>query len=485
MNTKSTLRNKTIVGIAWTFMEQVSKVGIQTVTTLILAWFLLPEDFGLIAMITVFFAIGNSLMDSGFSQALIRKKDATLTDYSTAFYSNLILGLVAYMLLYVSAPLISNFYDEQRLTMLVRVVGFVIIINSFKIVQVAQLTRDLNFKIQFKVALLSSITSAIIAIYLASLGFGAWSLAAQMLVAALAGTILYWIVNDWRPIKSFSKESLSEMLGFGSKLFLSGLIDTTFQNIYVIVIGKLFIATYVGYYFFAQQIQRVIVHHVTNSVQKVTYPALSIVQDDNKALKSFNSKIIQIVTYIISPSVIALIVLADPLFNVLLKDNWLPAVPYLQLMCIAGLFYPLHAINLNILKVKGRSDLFLYLEVIKKIMVVVVLSISAQFGIFGILVGMIATSVLSYIPNSYYSVKLIDYTLFEQLRDFIPTVLLSVIMGVTMYLAGMMLPFGNITYIIVTGFVGIIVYISLNYLMKTPSQLLVSEIIKDKFNKRF
>jgi O-antigen/teichoic acid export membrane protein len=352
-------------------------------------------------------------------------------------------------------------------------------------VQVAQLTRDLNFKVQFKVTLLSSLISAIIAIYLASLGFGVWSLAAQMLVVAFAGTILYWIVNYWRPIKTFSKESLHEMFGFGSKLFLSSLIDMTFQNIYIIVIGKLFLATYVGYYFFAQQIQQVIVQQLTNSVQKVTYPALSTMQDNNKALKNFYAKVIQVVIYITTPSMFALIVLAEPLFNVILKNEWMPAVPYLQLLCIVGVLYPLHAINLNILKVKGRSDLFLYLEVIKKLMIVVVLSISVQFGIFGILVGQIVSSVLAYIPNSYYSIKLIDYTLFEQMRDFIPTFILSFIMGTLMYLSGMLLPFGNIIYIIVTSFVGIISYISLNYLLKTPSQLLVSEIIKDKLNKRF
>jgi O-antigen/teichoic acid export membrane protein len=481
MNSTTSLGNQTIIGVIWAFIEQLSKVGIQAGTSIILAWFLLPEDFGLIAMITVFFAIGNSLMDSGFSQAIIRKKEINQTDYSTAFYANLCMGIVAYLILFVSAPLISNFYDEPRLTILVRIVGFVVIINSFKMVQMAQLTRDLNFKAQFRITFISSILSAAIAIVMASQGFGVWSLVAQMLIAAFGSTLLFWITNKWKPMIVFSIQSLKEMFGFGSKLLLSDIINTAFQNIYVVVIGKLFLATYVGYYFFAQQIQKIITQQLTNSVQKVTYPALSTIQDDDESLKNFYRKIIQVVTFVLFPSLIALIVLAEPLFSVLLKDKWLPAVPYLQLLCVAGLFYPLHSINLNIIKVKGRSDLFLYLEIIKKIMLSIVLLISVNFGILGILVGQIVSSMLAYIPNSYYSIKLINYSVSEQLKDFIPTLLLSICMGLFMYLTGLLLPFGDIVHLVVLGSVGIIFYIASNYLLKTSASLYLLKILKSKF----
>jgi len=484
MNSNNTLRHKTITGIIWTFLEQIFRIGIQTITTLILAWFLLPEDFGLMAMIAVFSAMAHSLMDSGFSQALIRKKEVSQTDYSTAFYTNLVLGLLVYALLFVSAPFIANFYDETRLIVLVRVVGLVVIINSFQLVQVADITRKLNFKVQFKVALPSAIFSGVVATFMAAMGFGVWSLVAQMLISSFVATALYWIINKWRPSKDFSVKSFNEMFGFGSKLLASGLIDTAFQNVYIIIIGKLFSATLVGYYFFADGIQQLVVMQLTGAVQKVTYPALSSIQDDNTALKAFYRRIIQVVTYIVFPCMIALVLLAKPLFSLILKEDWLPAVPYLQLLCIAGLLYPLHAINLNILKVKGRSDLFLYLEIVKKLMIVVIILVSVQFGIFGILIGQIISSLLAYIPNSYFSIKLIDYSVPEQLQDFIPTLLLAVTMGVFMYAIGLVLPLGEFAYVLVIGVAGATFYVLTNHLLKMPAQLLMLEIVKEQYFKR-
>lgn len=484
MNSNNTLHNKTIIGIIWTFFEQIFRVGTQTITTIILAWFLLPEDFGLMAMTAVFFAIAHSLMDSGFSQALVRKKEVSQTDYSTAFYTNLVLGLLVYLLLFSCAPFIASFYNEPRLIALIRVVGLTVIINSFQLVQVADLTRDLNFKVQFKVTLPSAIFSGIIAIVMASMGFGVWSLATQMLISSLAVTALYWIINKWRPSKDFSVKSLNEMFGFGSKLLASGLINTIFQNIYIILIGKLFSATLVGYYFFAQNIQQLVVNQLTNTVQKVTYPALSTIQDDNIALKTFYRRIIQVITYIVFPCMIALAVLAKPIFSLMLKEDWLSAVPYLQLLCIAGLLYPLHAINLNILMVKGRSDLLLYLEIVKKLMIIVIILTSIRFGIFGILIGQIVSSFLAYIPNSYFSIKLIDYSIPEQLHDFIPTLLLAVTMGVVMYSIGLVLPLGNFAYILVIGLTGTAFYILVNHLLKIPAQLLILQIIKEQCLKK-
>jgi O-antigen/teichoic acid export membrane protein len=483
MKTHTVLRHKTITGIIWNFLQQLLRSGIQIGITLLLAWFLVPEDFGLMAMISVFFAIANSLMDSGISQALIRKKEVNQTDYTTAFYTNLVLGLLAYVLLFISAPLISSFYSEPRLVELVRVVGLVVIINSFQMVQIADLTRRLNFKLQFGVTLPAALLSGFIAISMAMMGFGVWSLVAQMLAFALVSTALYWLVNKWRPSKDFSVQSLREMSGFGSKLFLSGLIDTVFNNLYVIVIGKFFSATVLGYYYFAQQIQVFAVTQLSGAVQTVSYPALATLQDDNTTLKAFYRKIIQVVTYIVFPGMIALAVLAEPLFHLLLKDDWLPAVPYLQLLCVTGLLYPLHAINLNILKVKNRSDLFLYLEIIKFIMNVVVLLISIQYGIYGILIGQIIFSVLAYIPNSYFSNKLIGYSVSEQLRDFIPTLFIATAMGFFMYLVGLVLPLDGFVYLFVIGILGITFYLIINYSLKSQAQLLLRRIIREKYFK--
>jgi O-antigen/teichoic acid export membrane protein len=483
MNSTNTLRHKTITGIIWTLLEQLFRVGIQTITTLILAWFLLPEDFGLMAMITVFFGIAHSVMDSGFSQALIRKKEVNQTDYSTVFYTNLLMGFLAYSLLFTSAHSIASYYNEPRLVILIRVVGLIVIINSFQLVQVSDLTRKLNFKIQFRVTLPSAVFSGIVAISMAALGFGVWSLVAQMVISSFTSTVLYWIVNKWRPSKDFSVDSLNDMFGFGSKLLASGLINTAFENIYVILIGKLFSAAVVGYYFFAQSVQQLVVTQLTEAVQKVTYPALSTLQDDNTALKEYYRKVIQVVTYIIFPSMVALAVLAKPLFNLMLKEDWLPSVPYLQLLCVAGLLYPLHTINLNILKVKGRSDLFLYLEIIKKFMIVIIILISVRFGIFGILIGQIISSVLAYIPNSYFSIKLIDYSVQEQLHDFIPTLLLAATMGFIMYAIGLVFPLGDFAYVLVIGLGGTTFYVLTNYLLKMPAQDIILQILKEQYLK--
>jgi O-antigen/teichoic acid export membrane protein len=341
----------------------------------------------------------------------------------------------------------------------------------------------LNFKAQFRVALPSSAFSGVVAISMAAMGFGIWSLVFQMLMFSFVSTTLYWIVNKWRPTKDFSVESLNEMFGFGSKLLASGLLETIFQNIYVITIGKLFSATLVGYYFFAQRIQQLVVEQLSGTIQKVTYPALSSIQDDNTALKSSYRKIIQAVTYVVFPCLIALAVLAKPIFSLMLKENWLPAVPYLQLLCVAGLLYPLHVTNLNILKVKGRSDLFLHLEIVKKIMMVIILLVSSKFGIFGILIGEVISSFLAYIPNSYFSIKLINYSILEQLHDFIPTSLLAFTMGVIMYAVGLFLPLGELTYVLVIGLVGATFYILANYLFKVPAQMLILQIIKEKYLK--
>jgi O-antigen/teichoic acid export membrane protein len=473
-----------VTGIIWTFFEQISTVGIQTITTLILAWFLLPEDFGLIAMISVFFAICHTLVDSGFSQALVRKKEVSKTDYSTVFYTNLALGILTYALLFVSANFISSFYNEPQLVVLVRIMGLTVIINSFQLVQVSDLNRKLNFKMQFRVNLPSTIFSVIVAISMAVMGFGVWSLVAQMLTSSFVSTALYWTINKWRPSKDFSVESLNEMFTFGSKLLASGLLNTAFDNMYILIIGKSFSALLVGYYSLAERIQKLVVTQLSDVVQKVTYPALSTIQDDNIALKEFYRKIIQVVTYIVFPSMIALAVLAKPLISLTFKENWLPTVPYLQLLCVVGLLYPLHAINLNILKVKGRSDLFFYLEIVKKIMIIIIVLISVRFGIFGILIGQIVGSVLAYIPNSYFSIKLIDYSVMEQLEDFIYTLLLAVTMGIFMYAVGLVLQLGGFAYFLVIGLAGAIFYVLINHLLKTPAQLLVLQIVKERYLKK-
>lgn len=484
MTSGQSFRQRTVAGVFWYFLQQFSFYGIQAATTLILAWFLVPEDFGLMAMVSIFFSLGVTLMDSGISQAVIRKKEVTQEDYSTAFFTNLGLGFLAYVLLFAAAPSIANFYNEPVLSSIVRVAGLVVVINSFQLIQIADLTRKMEFRVQFRVTLPTSLLSGIIAVALAGLGFGVWSLVVQMIVASLAVTVLYWVTNSWRPTLEFSMESFHEMFGFGSKLFISGLISTAFGNIYIVVIGKVFTATQAGYFYFVQQITTLVVSLLSGVVQHVTYPALATLQDDDATLKESTRTIIQSVAYVLFPGLVALMVLAEPLFRVILKADWLPAVPYLQLMCIGSLMYPLHAINLNILKVKGRSDLYLYLEIFKAVFGSLVLVVSLPFGIIGLLVGLIASSVLSFIPNAYFSKTLIGYTIPEQVRDVVPIFLVASAMGLLMYVMGWALSFSDIIELIIISLTGIVFYLIVSQIIRSQAQALLLRILEEQLSLR-
>ncbi len=477
------LAQKTITGIVWNFSEQIGKRGIAVIITLLLARFLTPEDFGLVAMMAVFLAVAQSLMDSGFKQALIRLQDAKQIDFNTAFYANIFLGIISYFLLFLAAPFIAQFYEEPRLILLIRVAGLNILIHSFQVVQSAILSRALNFKAQLQATIPAGITSGIIAVGLACMNYGVWALIAQMLLASMITTILLWKLQGWRPSFSFSGKSLVYMYNFGYKLFLSGLLDTVFKNIYVVVIAKLFTASIAGYYFFANKLKELIISQLVGSIQTVTYPALATVQSDNIKLKAGYRKVIQVTTFFLFPSMLLLAALAEPLFEFLLPDKWLPTVIYLQLMCFAGVLYPLHSINLNILKVKGRSDLFLYLEIFKKIMAVGILFVSFRFGVVGILIGQIFISILAYIPNSYFSSKLINYPVREQVADFMPGLILSGAVALIIYGAGYMLHWPAFAELMTLVLVAGILYLAGAHLLKLQAYTMTRQMVMERLGK--
>lgn len=478
------LTHKTISGIIWNFAERVGRYGVGVVITLLLARFLAPADFGLVAMMAVFLAIGTSLMDSGFKQALIRKDEVDQVDCNTAFFANLALGLISYTLLFLAAPFIAQFYSEPRLIWLVRVAGVAILINAFQVVQSAMLSRDLNFKAQLQASIPAGIISGGGAVVLAYLGYGVWALIAQMLVAALLTTALLWRLQGWRPTWAASRESLGTMYGFGYKLFLSGLLNTVFLNIYVVIIARIFTASIAGFYFFAEKIKDMVLGQLVGSIQGVTYPALATMQHDNDRLKVGYRKVVQVTTFVLFPVLAMLAALAGPLFGALLPEKWQPAVPYLQLMCIAGLLYPLHAINLNVLKVKGRSDLFLYLEIYKKIMGVLILWISYRYGVMGILVGQIIASVLAYIPNSYFSYGLIGYSVKEQVADFLPGLILAGAVALVTYGAGLLVPWPAVVQLVVLGSLAGAIYLASAHVLRLQAYVLASQLIADRFFKR-
>lgn len=478
------LAKKTTVGVIWNFAEMMSRRGISVVITLLLARFLTPDDYGLVAMMSVFTTVATELMESGFRQAIIRKENAKQADFNTAFYSNIALGILSYSALFLSAPLISDFYNEPRLTLLIRVVGLTILMSSLQVIQSAILNRELKFKAQLQVTIPATLVSGTVAVLMAYYGYGVWALITQMLVSSALITVFLWSLKLWRPTTEVSMESFREMYGFGSKIFLSNLLDIVFTNIYVIVIAKIFTTAIAGYYYFAQKIRDIALTQFVKTIQVVTFPALATLQNDEIALKNGYRKVIQVTTYLVFPGLVFLAALAEPFFVLVLNDKWMPAVPYLQLMCIAGIMSPLHTINLNILQIKGRSDLLLYLEIFKKIFTAIILYISMKYGVIGILIGQIITNTLSYLPNSYFAGKMINYPAGEQAADFVPNLLLSGSIAAVIYYAVSILVLPSYIELIVFGLLGVSLYILISYLIKLDSLFIIEKIIRDTIQKR-
>jgi O-antigen/teichoic acid export membrane protein len=428
------LKKKTAKGVLWSSIERFSVQGIMFVVMIIMARLLTPNDYGLVGMLSVFIAISQSLIDSGFSQALIRKQDRTEVDNSTVFYFNIVVGIVLYLILFVCAPLISDFYNEPELTQVMRVVGIVLILNSLCIVQRALLTVNLNFRVQAKASLSAALISGIVGIATAYNGMGVWAIVFQQLTNYVINSALLWYFSKWAPKLVYSWKSFKELFSFGSKLLASGLIDTFYTNMYQLVIGKVFSASALGYYTRAHQFGSFPSSNITGILQRVTYPVLCTIQDDDSRLASVYRRFLRVSAFVVFPLMMGLSAVARPTILVLLKDQWLFAATLLQILCFSMMWYPIHAINLNLLQVKGRSDLFLKLEIWKKIVGVIILCITIPMGLIAMCVGSFFSSMISLFINTYYTGKLINVGYVRQMRDLIPTFLLSVATGAIVYI---------------------------------------------------
>jgi len=427
------LKEKTISGLVWTFAEQFATKGIGFIVSIVLARILLPEEFGLIAMIMVFIGIGNSLVDSGMTQSLIRTIKPDQRDYSTVFFINIFASLLVYVIIYISAPAIARFYDQEILSSIVRVYALIIIIQSFVTVQITRMTKEMNFRIQMIIQVPSIIVGGIVGIALALLGWGVWSLVYMALARTLVSTIQYWFYTGWRPDFIIDRGRLRHHFNFGYKLTLSGILNTVFVNAYNVIIGKFFSAAQVGFYTRADQLQKFPVNIMSGALNKVTYPMFAEIQNDNDKLRNAYQRLMQQVLFWITPALTIGVIAAVPLFRFVLTEKWLPAVPYFRILCVIGLLYPIQAYNLNILKIKGRSDLFLKLEIIKKVLITVGIILALPFGIFGLLYMQVILSFSAYGINSYYSGKFIDYPALRQLRDIIPVILKGILPGLLVY----------------------------------------------------
>lgn len=469
--------DRTITGVIWSFADQLGRRGISVIVTLLLARFLTPEDFGIMAMMAVFIAIANSLMDSGFKQALIRKQDADQKDFNTAFFANLLLASVAYLILYLAAPWVADFYNETRLVLLIRVSGIVVFINAFQIIQSAMLSRKIDFKAQLKAVFPATLISGSVAVLLAYFGFGVWALVSQIIISSLLITLFLWAMELWRPTRTYSISALREMYSFGYKLFISGLIELIFKNLYIIVIAKFFSTTVAGHYFFVDKIRELAITQLVMAVQMVTYPALSNFQDDKKRLKNGYRKIIQLTTFICFPIILFIAALAEPFFIIAFPGEWYVAHSYLQILCLASLMLPLHSINLNILRVTGRSDILLGLQVAKKTVLVIFLVVGFQFGIYGILFAQVAQSIVVYYPNKYYSEKLIGYTSAEQFEDFLPQLLIAALVAWAIYYFYPITGIEDVFYIPLAVTSGLLMYLGISYVFHLKPMALAQEIM--------
>lgn len=428
------LKNKAVHGAKWSFVDNIANSGVTFLVGLILARLLTPAEYGIMAMIAIFIAISNSIVDSGFSNALIRKIRVEEVDYNTVFMFNLIVSIVLYVFLYIYAPAVSLFFNEPILIDVLRVIGCVLIINALGIIPRTILVRNIDFKTQTKVSIISSVSSGLIGIGMAMTGWGVWSLVWQQLSRQILNSLFLWMYCRWTPQWEFSVKSFREMFGFGYKLLLSGLLDTLYKNIYYVVIGRFYTSVQLGQYTRAEQFNTIFSSNLTSIVQRVSYPVLSSIQEEPERLREAYRQIIKITMLVTFACMMGLAAIAKPLIIILIGEKWLVAVSFLQIICFSGMLYPLHAINLNILQVRGRSDLFLKLEIMKKVIAVFPILIGIFYGIEYMLWGSVLTSFISYFLNSHYSADLIHYSTVEQIKDVFPVFAVSLIIAAVMWL---------------------------------------------------
>lgn len=412
-------------GVIWSSVERFSVQGVQFVIMIIMARLLMPHDYGLIAMLSIFLAVAQSLVDSGFSQGLIRKQNRTETDNCTVFYFNLVVSVIIYVLLFAAAPLVASFYDISELCPVMRVTCLSIIINALMVVQRTVYTSALDFKTQAKASFVAAALSGIVGVAMAWVGYGVWSLVVQQLLNLSINAVMLWLMSHWFPKRLYSWRSFKELFGFGSKLMVSGLLDCIYTNIYPIVIGKVFSAVDLGQYSRAHHFSQFPSSNVTSIIQKVTYPVLCKLQDDDERLAVNYHRLLKMSAYVIFPLMMLLSAVSRPLIITLIGEKWEFCSLLLTIICFSMMWYPIHAINLNLLQVKGRSDLFLRLEIIKKIIGVSLLCITIPMGLVSLCVGSIFSSIICLAINTYYTGKLIHVGFLMQMRDLLPTLSLS------------------------------------------------------------
>lgn len=430
---EESLKTKTIKSIAWTATQKFGVLILSFVTNLVLAWYLSPDDFGAIGMLTVFITLSETFIDSGLGAALIQKKEPSELDYSTVFWTNLGISIILYFLLFLTAPLIAKFYQMDILTPILRVKAVVLIIQGFRLIQTTRLQKQLNFKKMSIVYLIASFISTIAAIISAILGLGVWALVIKTLLDTFIRTIIFWFIGRWKPLLKFSKDSFKELFSYGGVMLSTSIIITLYSNCQALIIGKAFSATELGYYTQATKLEDIPTSAFEQIVNQVSFPVFSKLKDDLDKMKNGLQKIVISISYISFPLMIFFIVAAVPIFNFLYPNTWAPAIPYFRYLCIVGMMVSVNTMNTNLIKATGKKRLYFRLQVIKRIIGIILIIGSVYFGMTGLLIARIIIEFIFYITNGIVTNKVINYKLLEQTKDILPNFILSIFVGIIAY----------------------------------------------------
>lgn len=474
--------NKVIKNFIWRFAERCGAQLVTFIVSIVLARILAPEDYGTIALVTVFTTILQVFVDSGLGTALIQKKEADDLDFSSVFFFNFAVCIILYIGMFIAAPFIAEFYNDSSLTSVVRVISLTIVISGVKGIQQAYVSRNMMFKRFFFSTIGGTIFSAVFGIVLAYQGFGVWALVAQQLSNTAIDTLILWLTVKWRPKLMFSWNRLKTLLVFGWKLLVSALLDTCYNNLRNLIIGKMYSSADLAYYNQGDKFPKVIVTNINTSIDSVLLPTMSSAQDDRERVKNMTRRAIKTSTYVMAPLMMGLAFCSVPIVHLVLTDKWLPCVPFLRIFCVTYMFYPIHTANLNAINAMGRSDWFLRLEVIKKIVGMAILLSTMWFGVMAMAYSLLLSSVLSQIINSWPNRKLLGYGYLEQIRDIAPAIILAVIMGICVYFIGY-IPLPTIVTLIIQIVAGAIIYIVLSAILKLEEYEYLTGMIKSFFKR--
>lgn len=479
---KSFERKSVITNLLWKFAERGGAQGVSFIVTIVLARMLEPSEYGLIAMVSVIIALLNVFVDSGMANALVQKKDADDLDFSSVFYFNIIFCSVLYILLFISSPVIADFYHKSELSSVTRVLGLTMLISGVKNVQMSVISKNMQFRRFFFSTMSGTIIAAVVGITMAYKGYGIWALVAQNITNTLIGTIVLWITVKWRPKLIFSFDRLKILLSFGWKILISNLLETVYNNMQQLIIGVIYSSADVAFFNKGKSFPLLIIDNLNSSLNSVIFPTMSAAQDNKETLRNMTRRSIKVSMYVVIPMMFGMFVVAKPFISVLLTDKWLASVPYMRIFCIALMFYPLHSANLNAILAVGRSDLYLRLDILKKIIGIVLLLGSMWFGAMAMAYSLLIFNIASAIINAWPNRAILNYGIKEQFLDILPVILLSFVMAIVVYMIGL-INMPNYLLLCIQSLAGIVVYFIGSMALKLDSFDYVFSISKFMVDK--